>query len=308
MQQQIQNNVKNSVPEKIAILYIALGRYGVFWKDFYRSCEKYFLSDCKKTYFLWTDNKKIDFEKNKNVVKINQKKLGWPYDTMMRFDLFLQKETELKNFDYIFFFNANMIFKKEVGKEILPDDDNDGLVVGLHPWFRNSRPDEFTYDRNPDSTSCIPFGEGKVYVQGCLNGGTAAAYLELCRICKNNIDQDLKNGVIALWHDESHLNKYILNKNPLIMPHTYLYPENWKMSEDVKIVQLDKTNPKYGGIEWLRGISNIRQKAPLPFVVYCKSCLKHIFSVSKNDKHKFIKFLGIKIALRLKRHDGTQKS
>lgn len=69
MQQQIQNNVKNSTPEKIAILYIALGRYGVFWKDFYRSCEKYFLSDCKKTYFLWTDNKKLILKRIKMLSK-----------------------------------------------------------------------------------------------------------------------------------------------------------------------------------------------------------------------------------------------
>lgn len=69
MQQQIQNNAKNSVPEKIAILYIALGRYGVFWKDFYRSCEKYFLSDCKKHIFYGRIIKKLILKRIKMLSK-----------------------------------------------------------------------------------------------------------------------------------------------------------------------------------------------------------------------------------------------
>lgn len=80
----------------IAVLYIATGRYTVFWRDFYLSAEQFFLSDNKKDYYVFTDNNQIDFEKNPNVKKINQQKLGWPYDTMMRFDIFLGQEDSLK--------------------------------------------------------------------------------------------------------------------------------------------------------------------------------------------------------------------
>ena len=41
---------------KTAILYIATGRYIVFWKDFHRACEKFFLPHHEKTYFVFTDN------------------------------------------------------------------------------------------------------------------------------------------------------------------------------------------------------------------------------------------------------------
>ena len=34
--------------KRIAVLYIATGRYIVFWKNFYKSCEKYFLKDYQK--------------------------------------------------------------------------------------------------------------------------------------------------------------------------------------------------------------------------------------------------------------------
>jgi hypothetical protein len=44
---------------------------------------------------------------------------------------------------------------------------------------------------------------------------------------KNNVDIDSENNIVALWHDESHLNKYILDRNDLtILSPAYCYPEN----------------------------------------------------------------------------------
>ena len=246
---------------KIAILYIGLGRYSIFWPDFFETAEKYFIPNAEKTYFVFTDNDILEFQDRNNVIKIHQDKLGWPYDTMMRFDIFLKCEKDLQNFDYIFFFNANMKFIAKVGMDILPDDKHDGLVMGMHPGTFGLSINEFPYDRNPDSTACIPYNTGNYYVQGCLNGGTTSAYLELCRTCAKNVKIDLDKNIIALWHDESHLNKYILDKNPLVLPSNYLWPEFFSLRrkikhiglKKIKIIQAGKGEPKYGGIEWLRG-------------------------------------------------------
>ena len=48
---------------KIAILYICTGKYNIFWKDFYTSCEKNFIPNSEKHYFVFTDAENIDFEK-----------------------------------------------------------------------------------------------------------------------------------------------------------------------------------------------------------------------------------------------------
>ena len=40
---------------KVAALYIATGRYTVFWPEFYESAEKYLLKDCEVHYFVFTD-------------------------------------------------------------------------------------------------------------------------------------------------------------------------------------------------------------------------------------------------------------
>ena len=75
---------------KIGILYIATGRYITFWNEFYKRCEKFFCNDHQKQYFLFTDANNVSV---KNNVKIIQHKyLGWPEETLMRFDTFLKVE------------------------------------------------------------------------------------------------------------------------------------------------------------------------------------------------------------------------
>lgn len=269
--------------KKIAVLYIATGRYVCFWDEFYPGCEKYFLPEDNKTYFVFTDAEKLKYEENKNILKIYQKKLGWPYDTMMRFEIFLSQKEKLKEYDYIFFFNANTKFLSNVGEEILPSAENDFLMTGSHPAFYNKQPDEFAYDRNPKSQAYIPYGAGKHYATGALNGGVADSYLEMCEKLAALTRIDIDNGVIPLWHDESMLNKYLLDKNPLIMPVNYLYlegrwmPRKWyknnPFKDNIKILSTDKAHPRYGGQDYLRGLTD-KKKTQNPVYSFFEKLLK----------------------------------
>ena len=131
----------------------------------------------------------------------------------------------------------------------------EGLIVAHQPFLYNLGYDSYTYERNPKSTAYIPYGEGKYYVMGALNGGISNIYLKMCEELSRNIQIDLKNNIIALWHDESHLNKYIVDKNFLIMECNYLYPEGFILPEymdNIKILMLEKENAKWGGRKYLR--------------------------------------------------------
>ena len=50
------STIDNHPQPSVAILYIATGRYTVFWDYFYKSAEKYLLPNCDKHYVLFTDN------------------------------------------------------------------------------------------------------------------------------------------------------------------------------------------------------------------------------------------------------------
>jgi Glycosyltransferase family 6 len=238
---------------KIAILYIATGKYIIFWKDFFATCEKYFLTGYHKEYFVFTDATEFEQCTNDRVHTIPHKQLGWPYDTLMRFHIFSGIKEQLKTFDYIFFFNSNMVFMQLVtAAEFLPDGKNDdGLLVTLHPgYFNQSRPD-FPYEQEQSASKAyIKKDEGKHYFMGGLNGGTSQAYLQLIESLKDNTQADLDNNIIARWHDESQLNKYMLDKNPKILSPAYGYPEDRKLPFQPIIIIRDKN--KFGGHSFLR--------------------------------------------------------
>ena len=169
----------------------------------------------------------------------------------MRYEMFSNIRSQLEECEYIFFFNANIIFLDQIDDYILPDDDYDGLVAVIHPFFWDKpMVYGFSYERDKRSTAAIEWGDGKFYVLGGINGGKKDAYLQLIDTIKKNIEIDLKNDIIALWHDESHFNRYILDKNPLILNPSFGYPEEYNLPFTPIISIIDKST--YGGQDFLR--------------------------------------------------------
>lgn len=238
---------------KIAILYIATGKYIVFWKEFFTSCEQYFIPEAEKTYFVFTDAAEFHECQHPRVRRISHQTQGWPYDTLMRFHTFSKAARELESFDFIFFFNANMLFVQRVtADEFLPNNQtDDGLLVALHPGYFNQPVSVLPYEQEQSrSTAFIPKGEGRYYFMGGLNGGTRTAYLNLISTLRSNTQADLDQGIIARWHDESQLNRYMLTRNPRILSPAYGYPEGRKLPFEPRIIIRDKN--KYGGHAFLR--------------------------------------------------------
>lgn len=242
---------------KIAILYICTGKYNQFFDGFYTSCEKYFLSGkAKKDYFVFTDYLAIS---NKPNVHITERKCqGFPADSLFRFEYFLQVKDEISKFDYIYFFNANAEFKQPVGDELLPDET--GLAMGLwyimekpwwNPWRVFDLPAFFSYERNRKSLAYIPpYGKDYKHFMGGLNGGRSQEYLKMIETLAHNIRDDYNRGVIAIAHDQSHINAYMRSHPCKIIPREYCWPEEWPASFAPKIVFRDK---KILGGEFLKG-------------------------------------------------------
>lgn len=223
---------------KIAILYICTGKYNQFFKDFFNSCEKYFLVETQKIYYVWSDDYKIS-DGIDNVIFTYKKCDGFPLDSLFRFDMFLQKEKEILNNDYVFFFNANMLFVDNIGFEFLPKKDK--ILAVLSPGYYKRPACMFPYENNPISTAYIKREKKQYhYYMGSLNGGTAEEYLKLIKECSKNIHIDYNNNHIAKYHDESHLNKYLTKNDCLALSPAYAYPEGSKLPFLPKIIIRNK--------------------------------------------------------------------
>lgn len=242
----------------VAVLYIATGRYIIFWETFFESFERYFLPNSKKHYFVFTDtNEILKGENTDKITKIYQQKLGWPYDTLMRFDIFLKAEKELEKMDYIFFFNANMQAVQPIlESEFIPKEK--GLVGAKHPGFYDKLRIQFPYDNNPNSLAYMKENEGNIYFMGGLNGGKSKEYLQLMHALNDRIKTDLGKDIIALWHDESHINRYFWEHfdEVFVLNEIYGKPEGDTKIKNPKIIIRNKSHYRYGGHQWLRGETN----------------------------------------------------
>ncbi len=238
---------------KIAVLYIGTGKYLQFFKDFYTSSEGYFLRNCAKQYFVFTDCVESNDLCHSNVTPIFQAQLKWPHITLKRYHFFLAHKELLASFDYIFFVNGNGLFVQDISTEILPQA-HDNFLVGAvaNPMIFSRDPNLWTYDRNPKSKAYIPNGNGEFYYRGGFNGGRSSEFLKMAQTIKDWVDEDEENGVCAEWHDESHINRYFLHNRPKVLDPGYCFAEEWLEQKLITPVLIMRSKHRFGGIEFLR--------------------------------------------------------
>jgi histo-blood group ABO system transferase len=136
--------------------------------------------------------------------------------------------------DYLFACDADMLFVDYVGDEILHD-----RVGTLHPGFTTRRG---TYDKNPLSKAYVNEHEGTHYFAGGFYGGTQENFIALLEVLTNNIQYDLNHKIVALWHDESHLNRYFIDHEPTCILNTsYCYAEGRSLPTPPRLVALHKS-------------------------------------------------------------------
>lgn len=210
---------------KVALIYICTWNYDVFWNDFYHSSKKYFLPECKRHYFVFSDSTNINAIED--IALIKKEPLEWPFSAFAKFEYILSIEKELCDFDYVFLFNANTIFVRNISnKEILPS--KDYKICGVkHIGFQDKNILDFPYERNNQSRAYIKYGLWKHYFFSATSWWYTSDYLKLCRTCQAWIDEDMANGVVAIWHDESFINRYFYENDDILLKlePKYWYPE-----------------------------------------------------------------------------------
>ena len=258
--------------KSIAILYVCTGKYTVFWKEFYISCMERFIPEYHKEFFVFTDAASVyNEEQDEGIHRIYQKNLGWPGNTLMRYEMFMQLKEKISIFDYTVFFNANTYFVKTVtAEEFLPH--KEGIVVAQHPAFTHTDRYMFPYERHKKSTAYIPYSLGKDYVTGSVNGGKTDAYFEMVAILRNRTNDDLQNGITAIWHDESQLNKYIADCDDyrLLSP-SYCYTEGIDFGYEPIIMMRDKN----------RYFSVTKLKKNMIYIWWCGAKRHAVYAVLK---------------------------
>jgi histo-blood group ABO system transferase len=191
---------------KICLNLIATGRYVDFLGTIIESAEKNFFPENDVHYIIHTDCTDRDFPQNSIINKIEFE--PWPNPTLKRFHYFLMKEKEILESDFSFYVDVDSLFVNQVTIQL---SEISGMLPTLHPGFYNR---VGTPERNPVSKAYIPRGANNLYFCGGFFGGDSVSFVEMSKIIRSNIDEDLNRGIIAIWHDESHLNHYLFHNPP----------------------------------------------------------------------------------------------
>jgi histo-blood group ABO system transferase len=204
------------------------GKYTEYFPKLKESFDKHFLP--KKSddetyeihYFIFTDGK---ISVSDDTTVIPQKRLGWPFDSMMRFEIYYNASAQYKDTDYLFSVDADLQAVNDVTPEQIISD----LTGTRHPGYPAVAPARnLPYDNHVTSGSYIGDDEGSshlvlqanilagYYHFGAFWGGKTHHVLQMCKTIRRRIHGDLANEVIPAWHDESHLNRYFLDNPPPI--------------------------------------------------------------------------------------------
>ena len=191
------------------MMNIATNKYTSFVDSFYKSCEEFFLPEEDVSYLLFTDDMNYETSVDVPFKKSYVEHKPFPEPTLKRYHYFLQEREYIEQFDYVFYSDVDMEFVAPVSSEEICHP----LTLTLHPLIKQRH--QYTYESNRKSTAFIDKGrEGVYYFCGGFNGGSSKRFMKMSDVISKNIDIDESKDIMAIWHDESHINRYAINDPP----------------------------------------------------------------------------------------------
>src|SRR3990167_7731298 len=208
------------------------------------SARKFFLPHHNTDFLLWSDMPQ-DMAKQLGVTVFPTEPVSWPLPTLMRYSLFLQQEEKLKEYDYVFYCDADMLWVDHCEESVL----STGLTAALHPMYAFKPGLRFPLEPNPESSAYIPVP--KCYYAGGFQGGVTGEFIKAMKVMKKKVDDDFSKNYIAIWNDESHWNRYLNCEvaPTIVLPPSYIYPDSlikeyyepiWGRTYQPKVVTLTK--------------------------------------------------------------------
>lgn len=219
---------------KIAICIIATNNYKGFIPLLTKSICEYFLINHQIELHIFADEGEIEIYEDERVKPFVYKipSYKFPYASLYRYAIMTKVDYDT---DYIFYLDADMCIVDFVGDEILGD-----IVAVRHPgYFRGGG----SWETNRRSSAYIPIEKRIKYYCGGFNGGETETFVKAMEMMRDIIEYDEKRGVMAIWQDESHLNKLFADMPELLheLDPSYCMPE-----------------PMHKRIDW--GINNFKPK------------------------------------------------
>jgi hypothetical protein len=238
---------------------VATNKYIDRWKDAAKDIEEVAFKDNPEVRIhLFTD--RVDEARewaSKNLSRIGLAVheipgWGWPEATLLRYEFFVERKRML-NEDLLIYLDSDMRIIRDPGQYLFSNV-NEYISVVSHPGyyrppgtsllafylaspktllsdflailFHGTGPG--AWESSKKSMAFVPRTFRKKYVHGAFWCGERETFLALCEELQTRTKEDLENGIIAKWHDESHLNWYISKYKYNLLDNRMSWVENYK--------------------------------------------------------------------------------
>lgn len=221
---------------------VATNKYLDLWK---KSAQSLLLAEDGKSIFkihLFTDQSREaevwwnSLDTSVELVTYAIPPYKWPEATLYRYKILEERMNEMAD-EVLIYLDSDMIVQKPFLSDLNPAKWLQGIALVSHPGFyrpklrkgiiiRKNNPfilkQDLKYllrfsrgmgswETKKKSASYVPRIKRHEYVHGAIWMGRNKALKEMISCLAKNVNQDLKNNVIAVWHDESHLNWFYSN-------------------------------------------------------------------------------------------------
>lgn len=268
--------MKNS---SITIVTVATDRYIAFWAKLFESALEYIDAEIKVEWILFTNKGKELTEEHFNsrirVKVVYQESLKWPFPTLFRYR-FISQNSGLFHSDIIMHLDADMLFVAPLRLSDLNSEHTDAFIKLIpHPGYFRPRgtarkllyicdPRIFfrdikvmviqgsigAWENRKISLAFVPRIKREIYFCGGTWFGTRELILKMSEELSFRVDEDLKKGLIAVYHDESHLNWYASEHEVQVgspsMCHEPTYPQLSGVKPIIQVVN------KSSETKWIR--------------------------------------------------------
>ncbi|XP_041129930.1 alpha-1,3-galactosyltransferase 2-like isoform X4 [Polyodon spathula] len=217
-----------------------------YLEKFLSSAEQHFMVGQRVIYYVFTDDPdrvpqvKLSAGRSMTVIKVLRHS-RWQDVSMLRMKTIADTIDSLirHQAQYVFCLDVDQEFVGRFGTEALGD-----LVALFHSYYYHRPKFFYTLDHNPKSAAYVK--QGDMYYHAAVFGGTWQQVKTLTQNCYRAIMQDKNNQVEALWHDESHLNKYFwLHKPTKVLSPEYCWASAIGYRSDIHVMRLVWAEKQY---------------------------------------------------------------